>query len=469
MKYLYISLIIAHFCTFSSCSKDKMAGEWQGDTYIKHYGHVYNQQAADIIKTPDNGFLILGTSSSFASANASNNDRSFMNKMYLIKTDSIGNELWSKTYGNEDVTVTAKQLMYNNDSSAIYLLGTSQKVTRLNNTSSLGPNRMQIFKIDLAGEELEASRAYPATNSPYNYEFVSATNVDNSVFLIAGTTTEIKENKTGPDLTVDVSDHYSMVLYHNNLNLKSTIHGGIVGPDRLIKVFPHPSDSVRVFHLVNSIPKGGQPRLRIISYHTMSGLPSNTTDGRLEDTDEKYLATDAITHVINNENYITILTTKNEASNLDFTNPTHLGFIQLKLDGVNDNRFIRIPSTSPPINSFGSATGNSYAVTSANILSYPNNNGYLVSSTAIKASGINSDIQLTRYNNNFEIMWSQYYGSGASMDKGSKVFLIDSLLPNSNITTNIGIGAIGTFDFGSNNTMIGLMKMNTVGELRAHE
>ena len=63
--------------------------EWQ-----KFYGGLNNDWGgAGVLQTPDEGFLISGSTNSFGNTPAGNTD------FYLIKTDFEGNIEWSKTYG----------------------------------------------------------------------------------------------------------------------------------------------------------------------------------------------------------------------------------------------------------------------------------------------------------------------------------------------------------------------------------
>lgn len=63
----------------------------KGNTlWQKFYGGTGYEYIGSFIKTADQGFLILGTTSSFGKGN---------NDVYLVKTDNKGNEMWSKTYG----------------------------------------------------------------------------------------------------------------------------------------------------------------------------------------------------------------------------------------------------------------------------------------------------------------------------------------------------------------------------------
>jgi len=59
--------------------------EWQ-----QFYGGNDSDWGSDLVQTPDHGFLLLGWTRSFGGG-----QRDF----YLVKTDSLGNQQWQKTYG----------------------------------------------------------------------------------------------------------------------------------------------------------------------------------------------------------------------------------------------------------------------------------------------------------------------------------------------------------------------------------
>ena len=59
-------------------------------TWIKTFGGNREDKAFDVIKTNDNGFLVLGSTSSFGFDNS---------QMYFLKLDSAGSILWSKSHG----------------------------------------------------------------------------------------------------------------------------------------------------------------------------------------------------------------------------------------------------------------------------------------------------------------------------------------------------------------------------------
>ncbi|MEP7170805.1 MAG: T9SS type A sorting domain-containing protein [Bacteroidota bacterium] len=66
--------------------------------WFKTYGGLYTEEGMAVAHTSDNGFIITGASESF-----SNNQ---YYDVYMIKTDSAGNVIWSKNYGGDNIDAT---------------------------------------------------------------------------------------------------------------------------------------------------------------------------------------------------------------------------------------------------------------------------------------------------------------------------------------------------------------------------
>lgn len=66
------------------------------EIWSKTFGGANDDAAYSVQITPDNGFIIVGETRSFGTGN---------NDVWIIKTDSEGNEIWSKTFGgaNDDL------------------------------------------------------------------------------------------------------------------------------------------------------------------------------------------------------------------------------------------------------------------------------------------------------------------------------------------------------------------------------
>ena len=103
-----------------------------GDTlWTKRYGGTHNDQGTSVKQTCDNGYIIVGTTTSFGAGG---------NDIYLIKTDNHGNLLWSKTYGGEG-----------------YDMGSGIQITTdggfiiSGSTNSFGTNNIYFIKTDNLG------------------------------------------------------------------------------------------------------------------------------------------------------------------------------------------------------------------------------------------------------------------------------------------------------------------------------
>ena len=65
-----------------------------GDTlWTKTYGETGNEIGQSVQQTQDNGYIITGTTESYGAG---------LYDVYLIKTDSLGDTLWTRTYGDTD-------------------------------------------------------------------------------------------------------------------------------------------------------------------------------------------------------------------------------------------------------------------------------------------------------------------------------------------------------------------------------
>ncbi len=65
-----------------------------GDTtWTRTYGGLYNDRAEDVKQTSDNGYIITGRTESYGNGK---------HDIYVIKTDAIGDTLWTKTIGGSE-------------------------------------------------------------------------------------------------------------------------------------------------------------------------------------------------------------------------------------------------------------------------------------------------------------------------------------------------------------------------------
>jgi hypothetical protein len=83
-KLLYILIL---FTLSAQAQIAKMPADTE---FFYTYGGTNFDEARDIKETPDKGYILAGTTSSFGQGNTS---------VYMIKTDSLGNHLWSSVQG----------------------------------------------------------------------------------------------------------------------------------------------------------------------------------------------------------------------------------------------------------------------------------------------------------------------------------------------------------------------------------
>jgi len=95
--FLLISLLSLTFTVQISKSEDvvspklnAMSSFWAGTVWNKTYGGTGSDQAITVIQTTDGGYALAGVTNSSGSGNYDS---------WLVKTDSVGNMQWNKTYG----------------------------------------------------------------------------------------------------------------------------------------------------------------------------------------------------------------------------------------------------------------------------------------------------------------------------------------------------------------------------------
>lgn len=100
----------------------------KGDTlWTKTYGGVGHEELYSVKETNDRGYIILGWTTTFSIGNR---------KAWLIKTDSLGNKLWDKSFGKDKLMCKSLCLTSNNE----YLV-----------SGALEPGRVWLIKVSTAG------------------------------------------------------------------------------------------------------------------------------------------------------------------------------------------------------------------------------------------------------------------------------------------------------------------------------
>jgi len=142
--------------------------------WTKSYGGTGTDYALSVIQTADNGYAILGSTNSFGAG---------FNDFYLIKTDSIGQILWSKAYGGikDDWGTSIQQT-----SDGGYIL------EGYTESFGIGPRNLYLLKIDAIGDTLW-TKTYGGT---YGYIGHSVQQTNDGGFILSGylSTTSVPDN-----------------------------------------------------------------------------------------------------------------------------------------------------------------------------------------------------------------------------------------------------------------------------------
>lgn len=136
------------------------------------YGGVGDDAALSVVKTPDFGYLMAGLTGSYGQG---------ASDAYILKTDSVGNFLWYKTYGGGNIDIAKKIIQV--PSGGYFVAGYS-------NSQTLDYD-FWMFKMDEAGDTVwsrkiggtDWDRAYSAvTNSNEEYFVVGETYSGNNQY-----------------------------------------------------------------------------------------------------------------------------------------------------------------------------------------------------------------------------------------------------------------------------------------------
>ena len=122
--------------------------------WSKCYGGSARDTAFSIVQTPDNGFVIAGSSTSNNGDLTGNNGGT---DGWIVRVDSLGNILWQKNYGGAGAE-TIKDLVLNSDNTltAVGRVSSSNAVSN----SYHAKEDLWILKISLANGDLIWSKAF---------------------------------------------------------------------------------------------------------------------------------------------------------------------------------------------------------------------------------------------------------------------------------------------------------------------
>lgn len=467
----------------SSCEKEQISPINQQVAFVKYYGHVGAQTATDVIETLDGGYILLGSTNSYSS-------RQEMDVL-VVKTDSLGNELWSTSFGRQEGTVDTKfdylrfseegvRIIELSDESA-YVVAANRTYfnypTANSNLGVRGETKVVLYQLDHAtgtptstsGVELKES-----TNGQFTEE-VSDMKIDTTngglKYILTGYTTDILVNKpTDNDNGLfDKTDIFTILLeadFTQNLSWPNLAYG-FPGSDygTSVQVL---TDGYLICGTTESkrIAAGQSglfvPRVLTVVMEKAGGTPLNP---RYFGEDKYYFSGGHSVFDVDNQT-VTIAAHVNNELGIN-GEKGKIALLQLQVsgiflttitpDGLGDGfRYYDLGDRK-------GGTGSEHLAASIALL--PASKGFILSTTQ-KITGFESDLCVTKFDKNLDIEtgWPYFFGYS---DGNSLVLTQDeagSIIP---ITSGVNIsGYVFTGKFGlGTNEMMGLVRLNENGTL----
>jgi hypothetical protein len=135
------------------------------ELYQRQYGGIGYEGGKDLLQTPDHGFLLLGWTRSYGAG-----QRDF----YLVKTDSVGNQQWQKTYGGSGEDVGSSILALSNGNFLLTGGGTNSAVTTAQG---------YLYEVTPQGQQVW-HRSYSSGDVPGDHFFKSIQLSDGSIVSV---------------------------------------------------------------------------------------------------------------------------------------------------------------------------------------------------------------------------------------------------------------------------------------------
>lgn len=133
LKYLFILLTVI---LLSGCLKE--VNTVQNQSFIKFYGNSINSSGSDVKQTIDGGYILVGT--------VATNERG--TDIFLVKTDANGNQVWDPKYFGGNLNDTGFSVQITSDGG--YIIAGSKNI----DTNGLATSKIYVVKTNAIGDTL---------------------------------------------------------------------------------------------------------------------------------------------------------------------------------------------------------------------------------------------------------------------------------------------------------------------------
>jgi len=415
LQFKWIGIISLSLLLNNSCDTTNSVTPDQDRTFIKLFGGSGSEEGNDIIQLPDEGFVLVGSSTSGSLGEKD---------VYIVRTDKLGNVIWENRYdGNGGNDVGTSVILGDNNN--VYVCGEVSQTS-----SSFLVSRRDVVVLDISIDDGSIQNEHIYGDSLRDEIGTDILKLNNG-FFISATMQHPDTSKyflIETDINLDTIQFRSRYIGTNNVNNFSTrSFENVADPNNPFVCFGtsfrltnSPANSSYWNHVFTYKSNSNQPG--IVEYFGSASLDQFCTDVD-QTVDGGFILA----------GYQTNGSTSNE--------------MILKIDR-NIQQVWAEPKIYP--NEFSSSVKDCGIIQTRD-------RGYAIASTIELGDPKNDEISLLRLNIDGEELWRRTYGSNED-DSGSKVLEL-------NDGSFVIVGTIG-FDINPNSaSKMCLIKVNPEGEL----
>lgn len=444
-KKFLMAFLSLTLCAHYSCKKDASIPE-NNTISEQMYSAGQKSITADIIKTSDGGYLMVGTSYT---------NSPIEGDIVAIKTDARGVQQWTTSMGKASEmgsgSLNGQTVHYDEEGVKVVeesdgsftIAGNRTYIAYPNINSSHGVKKhtkivfYQLSSTGTAtstdGVELKSNDEFTERISDFKIDASSGT----SKYILTGYTTNVNNSKPSNNSNTDLTDMLVMSL-DNNFNFnwaEQNSAQGFQGSDYGTSVVITPNGYV-VTGTTQTINSGAAPSTRftatLIDKATGTPIRRSHHESQGYDVEGGYSVYDATTQSITFVGNVVggSLTIAQLDANLSTQYPTNQGFELLT------------PSSN------GAFKASSIAIV-------PNNGGFVISST--KSDNLGKDICITKVENNFSLStaagWPHYYRANGGINTSE--YWAGPVVPTVDANGTLQYAYTGTFNANTFTSQIG--------------
>lgn len=475
--FVLLSFIV---CLETGCEKSFISPANQSTAFVKYYGHVADQSTSDLIATLDGGYIMVGSTNSYT--NNAETD------IFVVKTDSLGNEMWSSSFGRRDGDADNRYpnsyLKYDEKGVKIfelpdgsgYTVAANRTYVKYASASALKSEevltKVVMYSLDasgvptqIAGTEIFGALYPTETDEVRDMKFDSARNV----YVLTGLTTNVNTPILGNEqdiLTVTCRPDFSIN------GLWSQYAYGFEGNDYGTSVQILDNDYLVCGVMTRNYGTATEPDLvpQIVTVNMSKGSGNPTNPQYFGDQtihfDGGYSVYDTLEGIITIAAHI-------KAGDVSSYNG------KIALLQIEDQALASVTPSPTSFNSrFYDLAGGASALTpyeAGSIALLPNNEGFILSTTyyanETNPSSKESSAYLVKFDQNLDMVsgWPYSFGYANSLvanteDIAGTVLPVTSTISGGTKKEITGYIFTGSFFVGTNK-MMGLVKINENGTL----